>query len=252
MSGFVMRANLPEDAETILIGEKYARYLSKSLEKLDITAIFVPNNPDIDPRMSGHADLSLLHAGGERLYLAPYLRGSALSERLLELGAELVYPEMTQSPEYPRDAQLNLCAAGRAVFYCEKSACKDIVDYLTIVRRLSAVRGRQGYTRCSTCVVDEHSIITADSMIYAAAIHAGYDALLISAGHIDLSGFEYGFIGGAAFKLSRRVLAFTGSLDIHPDRLRILDFLSVCGIEPVYLTAQPLFDIGSAVPLTEK
>lgn len=72
--------------------------------------------------------------------------------------------------------------------------------------------------------------------------------LRIRPGYIELAGFDTGFIGGAAFRISERALAFTGRLDSHPDRADIEAFLRSRGIEPVYLTDRPAFDIGSAVP----
>jgi hypothetical protein len=100
--------------------------------------------------------------------------------------------------------------------------------------------------------VDEKSIITADRGIYHSVTSAGMDALLINPGHIVLKGFDYGFIGGAAFKISKHKLAFTGLLELHPDKDKILKFLADRKIEPIYLTKQPIFDIGSAIPIIEK
>ena len=76
--------------------------------------------------------------------------------------------------------------------------------------------------------------------------------LEIAPGHIELEGFEYGFIGGAVFKLSKRELAFTGRLDAHPDYNNIIAFLDARGIAPIYLTDAPAFDVGSILPLIEK
>lgn len=77
------------------------------------------------------------------------------------------------------------------------------------------------------------------------------DVLLISASGVELEGFDCGFIGGAAFKLSRETLAFTGRLNGHPDRDAILSFLDSRGVRSTYLTDRPLFDIGSGLPITE-
>jgi hypothetical protein len=109
----------------------------------------------------------------------------------------------------------------------------------------------QGYTKCSVCVVDERSIITSDFGIAAAARQNGLDVLTIRQGYIELPGFEFGFIGGSAWKLSEHALAFTGRLDDHPDKDRILDYLTARVIEPVFLTDGPIFDIGSAIPIIE-
>ena len=110
---------------------------------------------------------------------------------------------------------------------------------------------RQGYSRCAVCTVDADSIITADRGIAVAAESNGMHVLLIRPGYIRLEGYPYGFIGGASCKLASDKLAFTGSLDIHPDREAILGFLSERGISPVYLSQEPAFDIGSMIPLFE-
>ena len=75
------------------------------------------------------------------------------------------------------------------------------------------------------------------------------DVLQIRPGHIALEGYDYGFIGGASFLLDSNTLAFTGHLDVHPDRDRILDFLRQHGVSAVFLTESPVFDIGGAVRL---
>ena len=252
MSRFVESPHLPRRCDTILYGEKYTDKLRKRLESLNIQSVLVPNNPNIDPRLSGHADLSVLHAGGERVLLAPYLKGSALEDWLGGIGAEILFPDMQQHAVYPADAQLNLCLIGENVLYNSKTVSNDIVEYLTINRTLHLINCHQGYSRCASCVVNSRSLITADRGVAAQATSAGLSVLLISPGHILLDGFPYGFIGGASFKIAENILAFTGKLDAHPDCSRILHFLAQRKIEAVFLTTEPLFDIGSAIPISEK
>lgn len=252
MSSFVKSANLPNQVDELIIGQKYSGILNEGLERNGIKPIYLPDNPHVDRRLSAHSDLSVLHMGSSELFLAPYLRGTLFEKRLRKTGAELIFPEIAQSAQYPHDAQLNLCAAGN-VFFCNRS-CSDAkaVDYLTSICGLRPLNVRQGYARCSMCVVGEGAVITADRGMYTSASDNGLDALLISAGFIELRGFEYGFIGGSTFKLSAERLAFTGSLDRHPDKTAILDFLKAHEVKPVFLTELPLFDVGSAIPLTEK
>ena len=254
MSGFVVAPNLPANCESLIIGSKYADILEIPLKSRGLSPIFVPDNPNIDKRLSGHADLSVFHAGGERLILAPYLRQSAFSASLLALGAKLEYADIEQGEKYPLDAQLNACALGRKLLFCSKKTAESALSACFAEQNpdCSVMDVRQGYSRCSVCVVNERALITSDAGIAAQARSMGVAALEISAGHVALPGFEYGFIGGAAFKLAKRRLAFTGLLDGHPDRKAILDFLHRHDTEPVFLTGKPVFDIGSAVPLTEK
>ena len=119
-------------------------------------------------------------------------------------------------------------------------------------RGFEIVDCRQGYAKCSVCVVDEGAIITADRGVETAARKAGLDVLLIEPGYIFLDGFTFGFIGGSSFKISRSKLAFTGTLDAHPNKEDIIHFLKVHEVEPVYLTERLIFDIGSGIPITEK
>ena len=247
----VEKPNLPKMADTILIGEKYFELLQKPLEKLGIKALSVPDNAFVDPRLAGHADLSVLHGGGEMLWLAPHLRGSDFADQLRDMGFALDYPDISQSAAYPGDAQLNVCICGKYAICNKFIVPTEIVNYLTS-RGFEIVDCGQGYAKCSACVVDEGSIITADRGIEAAARKAGLDVLLIEPGYISLDGFTFGFIGGSSFKISRSKLAFTGTLDAHPNRDEILRFLVKHEIETVYLTEKPAFDIGSGIPLIEQ
>ncbi len=251
MSDFVKHANLPHNTKSLAVGIGYKELLDKALKSLGVQPVYCPANPYIDKNLSSHVDLSLLHAGGNTAFLAPNLVRTAFSESLEETGFRTVFPRVKMAEAYPNDSFFNLCVLKKWFFYSPKVSEKSIVDFLT-AKKLAPISVKQGYCRCSVCVVNDHSIITSDSGIRSAAAESEMDCLLISPGYVSLPGFEYGFIGGASFKLSDEILCFTGKLDGHPDKSRILDFLSFNKIKPVFLTDGPLFDIGSAVPLTEK
>lgn len=252
MADFVLRANLPKRAEHVIIGAKYVHLLEEPLKTRGITPLFVPDNPNVDERLSGHADLSVFHAGGEEIWLAPYLRESGFAARLTAMGAQVHIADIVQSASYPHDAQMNIAALGGAFIYNPK------VSYMPVIERLAGKRGmrgapaRHGYAKCSVLVVDERSIITQDAGIARAARGIGLNVLEIAPGYVTLDGFEYGFLGGAGFKPAADIMAFTGMLDAHPDRARILTFLAARGVSAVYLTGLPVFDIGSAIPITEQ
>ena len=251
MSCFVNAPNLPHACAAIMYGKKYADILEKPLESLLIESILFPDNPDIDPRLSGHADLSMLHSGGERLSLAPFLKESAFSEELQARGAKLHFPELRQGRDYPSDAQLNVCILGEYVICNPKTTDAGIAINSTKYGAQKCISVRQGYSRCAVCAVDADSIITADRGIAAAAEANGLHVLLIRPGYIRLDGYPYGFIGGESFKLASDKLAFTGNLQAHPDYEAILAFLTERGIEPVFLSRETAFDIGSAIPILE-
>lgn len=251
MMRFVETPNLPVCASTVIIGEKYCNILQNGVGKLGINILSMPDNPYVDDRLSGHADLSVLHLGGDRLLLAPYLKGSSFSRQLEDRGFDIQFADIEQSALYPNDAQMNVCILGNKVIYNPQTGSDAIVKYLTIRNGAIQVSSRQGYSRCSVCVVNDNAIITADEGICRSAKAHGIDVLKIRPGYIDLPGFDHGFIGGASFKISDTKLAFTGRLDSHPDAEQMIGFTSLHNVDIVYITDKPAFDIGGAIPIIE-
>ena len=251
MMKFVETPNLPVCVDTVIIGKKYCDVLQNGVKNLGINLLPMPDDPYVDARLSGHADLSVLHLGGNRLLLAPYLKGSSFSQQLGNMGFDFEFTEIEQSALYPNDAQMNVCILGNKVVYNPRTVPDAMVKCLTIGGRAVQVSSRQGYSRCSVCVVNDNAIITADEGICRGAEAQGIDALKIRPGYIDLPGFDYGFIGGASFKISDTKLAFTGRLSSHPDAERIIEFASLHNVDVVYITYKPAFDIGGAIPIIE-
>lgn len=249
---FVENPNLPRDAKTIIIGEKYAELIGESLINLGVIPLYVPLNGNVDHRLAGHADLSVLHLGGSEIALASYLKESSFAKNLAEKGLKIYFSDTFQEEKYPFDAVLNMCICSDKLIFNPKTAEKSIVDYLTIERGYNNIPVKQGYSKCSVCIVSQNAIITADEGIHKRATVAGIDSLKIQPGYIELEGFDYGFIGGASFKINNNLLAFTGHLDKHPDKNKILEFLSLHNIDAVYITDKSIFDIGSGIQIVEK
>ena len=227
---------------TLLIGKRYRNELSESLGAQGIDVFWIPDCPSLDARLAAHADLMVFLSGQ------------------MAVAAEGIYPHIVnyltnrgytvkaasgQGPVYPADAGLCVCCTGRYDIFDPKTAHPMAAALLDGI----PVRVAQGYARCAVCVVDKQSIVTSDPGVSRAAKTAGMDVLQICPGHIALDGYEYGFIGGASFKLNENTVAFTGTLDGHPDRERIFAFLASHGQKPVILTDRPIFDIGGAIAL---
>ena len=225
----------------VIIGEKYKKALEPGLERLGAFVLWLPDNPLVDPRLSGHADLSAVLVPGRGLVLAPYLKETEFPHAVDKLGFDYSFANIEQGMKYPQDAYLNVCCVGEYMIANPKTAYNAILGKKTI-----AVK--QGYSRCSVCVVSDDAVITADRGI-AEAVKDKLDVLLVSPGYVSLAGFECGFLGGAAFKSDGK-LCFSGRPDAHPDKDRIIAFLAKHHVSPVYLTDGALFDFGGAVVLS--
>ena len=246
MLRFIEKPHLPQGAvRHIIIGEKYQKCLEKSLIEHNLTPIWLKNNDFVDERLSGHCDLMAAHLGGKTVVTSEFLNDSHIFGNLC---VEQLTIQNPTDKLYPMDAGLNFCIVGDKLEYNPKTACESAVSLL----KCEKIPCKQGYTKCSICVVDENSIITADSKIAQSAAAHGIDALLVDKRLSALDGFDYGFIGGASFKIGKNKLAFTGNINNVTERERIESFLNKRGIEAVYLTSNGLFDIGSAIPLTEE
>lgn len=193
MIRFVEKPHLPQgEVRQIIIGEKYKNMLENALFEQNIAPIWFKNNDFVDERLSGHCDLMAAHLRGNRLAV----QSSVADNCELINNIELICTENPSRPEYPYDAGLNICIVGDRLIYNPKSANMQIVSQFEGTKLIC----KQGYTKCSICVVDENSIITADNKIAAIATAAGMDVLHVSEKITALDGFEHGFIGGASLK----------------------------------------------------
>lgn len=239
---FFEKPNLPNRAVIrVIVGEDYVSELREALEERSIEVIACPINGIVDPRLHSHIDLSVLHQGGNRLIVSEAVANEKFTSVLRELGTAITFCKAPYGSNYPDDAGLCAAIIGEKVFHNRS------LSVLSENQKLIDVR--QGYAKCTVCIVSENAAITSDRGMARAMSDEGINVLTICDGYISLDGFNNGFIGGSAFKISADKLAFTGTLDEHPDKVEIEQFLLANEVKPVYLTKKCIFDIGSAIPI---
>ena len=151
------------------------------------------------------------------------------------------------SEKYPLDIPLNAVCLPEFFICNTKTVSPKVLEYIKTTGR-EIINVRQGYTKCSTCIVSNESIITEDESIYNACKDK-LQTLLIKKGEVSLPGFDYGFIGGASARVGNRVYFF-GNLDAHPDAEKIKEFVNKQGADAVSLSKNnKLLDIGSILIL---
>ena len=240
----VSSPNLPENEVTcVALGKKYNKTID-AFVNLNIKIIGLECNllPDY---LSGHTDLQLFHFGNNIIFKNEFKEGESFSDFKIN-----IIPEVLKS-EYPYDCLLNCVCIGNSLICNAKTVSKLI---LTSAEKagLRIIEVRQGYTKCSICVLNENAIITDDESVFKSTQNYFDDVLLISKGSIRLQTKDYGFIGGATGKIAANKLAFNGRVESHADHNKILDILYKYNIEPVELLIDSLEDIGSIIPLYEK
>ncbi len=247
MNGIINFPNLPKAKVKTLICTDKDKAVMDFFKSEGISVISNQANIDIDPAVSFHTDMAVLHTGKYNIILDK--RQSVLREKLTVLGFSVTETSEKIKGSYPSDIKLNIALIGNYAFgnfkYNDKNALSLLDD-----KTFAPVK--QGYTKCSVLVVSENAAITDDESIYRKMIEKGIDGLLISKGDISLSGHDYGFIGGASGKISENEVVFFGDITRHRDFYLISAFLQKHGCSFRCTDNGMLRDIGGIIPLTEE
>lgn len=243
---FVKQPNLPINmVSSMIISPQYDKVMFDFL-KMGIKCVLTEKCTDVQDPVSFHPDLLCHHLGGNKIVVYPYSHN--LNFQLEQLGMDITWVEKPFNQHYPNDVALNSARVGDYLI-CNTKYTHEVV--LGSVLEDKIIDIPQGYAKCSTLVVDENSIITADSVIADRFNQLGKSALLIRQGDVRLDGHDYGFIGGAGVKLSKDVLYLTGQLSSHKDCDIIYKFLQERNIKLIEGIFPQLIDVGSMIPLTE-
>ncbi len=189
-----------------------------------------------------HMDIQCCHIG-KGLILTTNSQLNYITEEY-----EVKQIKETPSDSYPNDCLLN-CFTINGVLITGKNCSESVIEFAER-KNLEIKFVNQGYAKCSTAIVSEDAVITADKSI-AAALENYCKVLVIDSGHIMLPGYNYGFIGGTCGKLSYDELAFMGNPYKHCDGRRIISFTEENNCEAVSLCNGELIDFGGFIPLHE-
>lgn len=245
---FVKTPNLPKsDAVLVAVSGTYQKIIN-SLQSLGIEVIPVKPCFSLSDSVNSHADMILHHVGDNRAIVA---NGEEyLKFKLQSHGFEVTFSNKCISKIYPNDVPLNAARVGNRLIANQASLDETIITDC-IENGIKIIPVNQGYAKCSTVVVDENSIITADQSIAKAATAAQMDTLLIEPGYISLKGCNYGFIGGTCGFINQKTIVFSGNIEAHPNYNIIKSFFRERNIQMIALTNGDLIDIGGIIPLKE-
>ncbi len=234
----VLTPNLPKEPVTVAVS---------ALEIEGVLCINPPALSALPPSMARHADLQLCHIGGVYLLAAPEVY-AYYQEKLSPFGFKVLKGETRIGSTYPEDAAYNIARVGNVAFHNPEITDPVALSFFK-KQGISVIPVKQGYAKCAVLPIDEKTFITADGGIAKAAKGEGFTVLEITPGGISLPGFSYGFLGGAAGKLSKDTVYITGSLALHPDYKKIFDFLQERGIKIREGRIPIPMDTGSVLPL---
>ena len=241
MSRFITTPNLPDGKISLAAAGNYPEII-RALHNMGIRTLSLESSI-LPEEVSRHQDMLLCHTGENEIFLSPEFSPVSLTEE-----GFTVRHTAPLGDTYPHDVKLNVAVSRDFFVVNPKTADTALSEALTLSGR-RAIPVKQGYSKCSLCMVTENAVITEDPSIYEALSSTDIDTLLISKGDIYLSDTHCGFFGGSTGKLSSDTLAVTGSLSTHRDGEKIKDFCKKHGVSILELTQNKIIDVGGILPL---
>lgn len=202
--------------------------------------------PSLPTPVASHPDMLVWRHDKTIVTWAEYAaQEKQIFAKLSVAGYEIITADERAADRYPLDVPLNAAIVGKSIIANKRAISKKITE-LAEKNALRLLHTNQGYAKCSTCVVSDNAIITADTSIHELAEKNGISSLLISADGVRLDGYDKGFIGGASGSDGENVF-FCGNVLSHPNGERIVAFCEQNGKKAVSLSSEPLYDCGTVI-----
>ena len=221
--------------------------VSKRLSALGFNVMTLKADLRLQRPVSSHADMLIFPFKDRVFYSEGYDMEESILETLSVYGYTTVKCNRPVLDKYPHDIAFNLALIGGNIYGKTDFSAEEIISFAK-ENNVEIVCVNQGYTKCSTLVLGNEAIITADAGIASAATENGISVLKIenSPSAVTIKGYDYGFIGGACGVFNKKVY-FTGEILTHPDGHRIVSFCNDHGFDTVSLCNGILTDIGGII-----
>ena len=228
----IVDSRIPKDAE---------RALSDYTDKI----IKLPPFKCLQEPVSAHPDMLMFPTEDSIITDRQYAKeNTGLFRELSELsGRRIVLCHKGISHSYPDDVKFNCFAVKKTLFGLAASLSEKVLEWAD-KNSVTVKNVKQGYAKCSTCIVSENAVITEDTSIEKAMVENGIDVLRVGAGQVALEGYNCGFIGGVSGS-DRENVYFCGDISYHPDFEKIEKFCHDHGKNCVSLGTGRLYDIGT-------
>ena len=228
----------------VIIDSRAPKAVKATLCDMGFSLIQMPPFPALQTPVSAHPDMLLFIADKKVFCHADYHKiASSEFDEIANAGYEIITTRENIGAEYPRDILFNALSLGDHI-YGKLDNLSELIRTDAEKRGIALHSVKQGYAKCAVAKIGERAAITSDTSLYKGISADGYDTLLISAGHIGISEYDTGFIGGCSGCDSECVY-FSGNIELHPDAEAIKSFCKAHGMSVISLSDEPLFDIGT-------
>ncbi len=242
-----MIPNLPDKKiKNVIVDFRMSKTSKNTLSKLDINIIPTLKLNTLYNAVCAHPDMQI-HQLDEKCFVCEPTLYEYYKSKLIN--ASVLKGKTTLTSKYPYDIAYNAVRVGKCVFHNLKYTDLSIIEYYKS-HGVKLINVKQGYSKCSVCILNEHAIITSDKIIADTAEKNNIDALFYESKEIRLFELSYGFIGGICGKIAPDVLAVNGNIEFLSNSYKVIDFCNKYKIKILNLSNEVPQDIGSIIPVS--
>ncbi|KGN03543.1 hypothetical protein Z969_00820 [Clostridium novyi A str. 4570] len=229
--------------KTLIVDYRISEEEKSSLINLGYKIIACPPSNKLYYAICGHPDI-LIHIINKKNIIVHKDTPNDFIQLLKTLGMNVILSKNSLDSKYPKDIILNAVNLSNYFVHYLKNTDEVLLNEMKKEKK-KLINTKQGYTKCSTAIVNDNAIMTSDTTIAKTLKDENIDVLLLPPGDIELPGLDYGFIGGTCGLIENNTLAFYGDLENYIYGKEVLDFLKKHKVEPVFLRKGKLIDRGS-------
>lgn len=199
--------------------------------------------PSLDTPVASHSDMLICKIDNTVFcYEDYYLENKDTFLKISNLGYDIKFVSSECTKKYPNDIALNVLIIGKKIFCYKKNTAPEILEY-GINNEYEIIDIKQGYSACSTLVLNENSAITGDLGVAKALKNHGIEVALINTSNIILSGYNSGFIGGASGVIGNTIYLF-GPCEILKDNEEAISLIKAHNFQVVSILHDQVYDFG--------
>lgn len=232
--------------KAVIISNKASKNIIRILEELNIEVIRTKDNINADPRIADHPDVSL-HPINEELFVCDPFLYDYYQPILKPYKIDLITGEKSVSKLYPWDCIYNVSRLGP--YYIHNFSTDKILSNYLIKYGFEKIVVNQGYSKCSSLILNYDTIVTSDMGLYKALKPYPLNVELFPYGGVSLPGYDTGFLGGSAGMVSEDELILFGDIKKFKFAKELLIILDKYSIKLLCPLEEDVRDLGSLIPV---
>ena len=192
----------------IIVSYKCSVEFLKLVEDLKIEIIKTDKIKVLDDRIDDHPDMAVhfIDYNNIIVYKDCY---DYYVKKLKNYNINILPSNNNLGKTYPNDIYLNISRSGKYYFY-KKNYIDEVVNKYLDIDNIG-IDVKQGYSKCSSMIIKENTVITSDLHLHKKYISLGLKSYLLPPNEIELPGYNTGFIGGTCGNIGKDEILFYGN-----------------------------------------